>query len=62
MYHSRLVSLRNMFSLNKKTCESLFKYKKEIYDNNKPIGEVCMMCLSNKQCPFNENKICFPNK
>ena len=58
MYHSRLVILRNMFSVTTKDLPKIIIKNK----SNKAPRELCMICLSSKKCPFNEVKICFPNK
>lgn len=65
MFHTRLKLLQNMFNIKVKkqlyTKPSIVPSKFKFYsDTNIDIKEICLICLSNNKCPFNEKKICFP--
>ena len=62
MYHSRLVTLRNMFNIKTKDLRKIVFKKNKIQDDPKDTIETCIKCLTKDRCSFNQNQICFPNK
>ena len=69
MFHTRLKLLQNMFNIKVK--KQLYMKPSIVYSNsnsyskysdetNIDIKDICLMCLSNNKCPFNQKQLCFP--